>query len=124
MAVDGTLPDGFVESISPAHGSTNVPLSQNTVTVRFNQAMKNSGGVGTITGADIVRLRNVTQNSFVPVSSRIYDPLTYTLTLQIDSASPQWTADSLFEVSIVSTVRNVCEAAQGSNVTSQFTTAP
>jgi hypothetical protein len=122
LPIDGELPDGYVQAIDPADGETNVPVSLDTVFIFYNQPMKNDGGGGSVELPVHYRLRNLDNNHSLPILGVSYDPVTFVLAFVFDNADPDWTYGTLYEVSVQSSVRNICGQPQQGSVVTTFTT--
>ncbi len=120
--MDGTLPDGFVADINPANGAVDVSMDITTITIYYNQPMKNNGQAGSVERPEHYLVRDQTMNLPVAIVSRTYDPLTYTLTLDLYQQLPIWQPSNLYKVTIKGSVQNACGSKQSADVTTTFTT--
>jgi hypothetical protein len=124
MPIDGELPDGYVQAINPDNGEIEVPITLDTITIYFNQPMRNDGGGGSVELPVHYRLRNLDNNQSIPILSITYDPSTWVLSLVFDATNPDWDYNTSYEVRIQGSVRNECGNPQGGAVTTTFTTQP
>jgi len=116
-----TAPEVF--SSDPADGQTGVLLSDNTLTVTFNQSMITYDGGSVLDKGNFDNnIDNQTLGGDVPILEVLYDPNTYTATLTIDTSDPQWQPGSQFRLRIKSGLENPCGVKLGSDVDIFFTT--
>ncbi len=124
LPVDGIMPDGFVIDTIPADDSTGVPLTTSTIIVRYNQPMKSGGtGSGRVDEINEYEIIRVSDTKKVTILSATYDSGTYRVTLTIDTADVDWTANTEYDIRIKASVRNICETAQSADVYTRFRTA-
>ncbi len=107
---DGTLPDGFVQSVTPPHGSVGFPLSSNTIYVQFTQPMKDTIGSGSVSDPSSYKLRQGI--NAVAILSVNYNSVTFVASVTFDTTDPNWTADTLYQFSIESGIQNACDMTQ------------
>ena len=124
LAVDGTLPDGFVDSVVPADETTNILLSANTITISFNQPMWHGGGGGRVDDNGNYDLyQTADTGNKIDILSADYDLDSYVVTLTIDSSDEDWISGTEYELSIKDNIENECGDDQAADVFTQFTTA-
>jgi hypothetical protein len=121
-AVDGTLPDGFVVSITPDDGAAGVPLSTTAITVVFGQPMK-TGGAGGADETSSYGLKDTPGSDEIPLMSASYDPATYTATIIFDNTDDDWLPSTWYYFVVKSGIQNACDTQQGSDVVIVFSTA-
>ena len=103
---------------------TGVLLSDNTLTVTFDQPMITYGGGSVLDiGNFDNNIDNQTLGGDVKILDVSYDPNTYTATLTIDTADPQWQPGSQFRLRIKDKLKNACDVKMAANVDVFFTTA-
>jgi hypothetical protein len=108
----------------PADGQTGVLLSDNTLTVTFDQPMSTEGGgsvldIGNYDG----KIDNITPGfGDVDILNVTYDPNSYTATLTIDTSDEDWVSGSQFQLTIKSGLENPCGTQMGTNEFVLFTT--
>ena len=110
---------GFVQSTNPDNGATNVAMDTVYI-IHFNQPMMTTGG-SSVLRTDKYLLKNETNPGIVPIINNItYDPLTYTVTLTIDTGNSNWTKSANYSLTIQA-VKNAVGVSQNP-VTRTFTT--
>jgi hypothetical protein len=122
LPVDGALPDGFVQAITPSDGTTSVPLSTRTVIISFNQRMKYSAGAGSADDNASYELKRSSDNKGIPILSVSYDPASYTATVTFDNTRAEWGAGTWYYFNVKGGVQNECGDKQNANVTTYFKT--
>ncbi|MBL7163488.1 MAG: DUF11 domain-containing protein [Anaerolineales bacterium] len=110
---------GFVSSITPADGSTGVPVTVNPV-IRFNQAMDAS----TLTYGDKDYIALCSNNGCGQIVSASVTISTTTYTNDTVTIAPDanLNASTDYWISVGVAVKNACSTAQGITVQTQFTT--
>ena len=111
--------NGFVQSTNPENGATNVAMD-GVYIIYFNQPMMTTGG-SSVLRTDKYLLKNETNPGIVPLINNItYDPLTYTVTLTIDTGHSNWKTSANYSLTIQA-VKNAVGVSQNP-VTLTFTT--
>jgi hypothetical protein len=118
-----TVPAGFIIGINPANGALNVPINTSSIIIYFNQPMDTRGGGRDVTNNHYTLINTVT-NTKVPILSRVYDPIHYSLTVTFDSTHSSWRYSTLYRVEIDKKVSNACQTDSNNTVYSYFTTGP
>jgi large repetitive protein len=111
--------NGFIASTIPADGATNVSMSTTTISIVYNQPMSTSGGTS-VARIDKYQFNNLDTNNKVTILDAVYNSVTYTTVLTIDTTDTDWQAASTYEITI-KTVDNACGTAQ-TTITRTFTT--
>jgi hypothetical protein len=113
----------FVASSVPTNGIIGVSLNTTTLTVTFNQPMITYGGGSVLNlGNFDNNIDNLSLGGDVPILSTTYDPTTYTATLTINTADPQWRPGSQFRLRIRDSIKNACDGRPTANFDVLFTT--
>jgi hypothetical protein len=119
LPIDGVLPDGFVMAMDPDNGEEGVSFERNTITIYYNQPMKNTGGGGSVERPEHYRLRSVTTNSSISIISRSYNSANSSLALTFDNTN-HWIYGGLYQIRVQGSVQNACDTSQGGDVYTTF----
>ncbi|MEN4041183.1 MAG: hypothetical protein ROW52_08650 [Anaerolineaceae bacterium] len=118
-----TVPAGFISAIYPANGAIDVSISTSAFIITFNQPMYIGVDTRNVTD-DHYTLTNTATGSSLPILSRVYDPVSYRLTVAFDHTDFAWRHDTLYEIRVDNQVANACGTRMGNQVTSLFRTGP
>ena len=111
--------NGYVQSTNPENGATNVAMDTVYI-IYFNQPMMTTSG-SSVLRTDKYLLKNETNPGVVPIINNItYDPLTYMVTLTIDTGHSNWTKSANYTLTIQA-VKNAVGVSQNP-VSRTFTT--
>ncbi len=117
--IDGSLPDGYVQSITPSSGTVDPPSS---IIITFNQPM--DGALSNVAAPgqySVYQAGNPGSNITIspPV---IYDAGTYQVTLTVNPA--EFDRDVEYTIEVKASMVNACGIEQGGAVTATFWTTP
>jgi hypothetical protein len=106
-------------AMDPDNGEEGVSYDRTSMTVYYNQPMKNSGGGGSVERPEHYRLRRVSTNSNLTIISRIYNPDNFSLVFTFDHSN-NWEYGELYQIRVQGSVQNACNTSQGGDVYTTF----
>jgi hypothetical protein len=118
--VDGTLPDGYLQAVSPGNNVTGVSVGLANFTVWYNQPMDPSK-VGNKDRYDLYQEANPGKD--IHISSATYNPADYSVVVDIDPADSNWLPGAWYQIKVKANAENACGQGQGAEVITRFRTA-